>query len=140
MIKDNRTECKCPKSQEVNISRSSKLNLPCSNIWYMRRSSSVNLFSEDPVIPLQSDVPIFTLYSSKISLGAVTIFAPCLSKSRHPLLLGEVIGPGTANTSRLYSSARSAVINEPLLTSASITIVPLDNPAIILFRCGNIPG
>ncbi|MNI63918.1 hypothetical protein D3C73_1193300 [compost metagenome] len=80
------------------------------------------------------------LYSSKISSAQVTSFAPCLIRSSAPRLLGEVMGPGTANTSLPASNAASAVISEPLRESASTTSVPSVSPAIIRLRCGNSPG
>ena len=46
--------------------------------------------------------------------------------------------PGTANTSFPCSSAKSTVINVPLLALASITKTALLNPLIILFRAGKL--
>jgi len=51
-----------------------------------------------------------------------------------------VISPGTANTSRPSSSAKSAVINAPLRSRASTTIVAPQRPAMILFRAGKRHG
>lgn len=46
------------------------------------------------------------------------------------------IGPGSANTSLFCSSARSAVIRDPLLVFASTTKTPLLIPLIIRFLFG----
>ncbi len=43
---------------------------------------------------------------------------------------------GTANTSLPWSNAKSAVIRLPLLSLASVTIIPELNPLIILFLFG----
>jgi hypothetical protein len=49
---------------------------------------------------------------------------------------GEVISPGTANTSRPSSSAKSAVIKAPERSRASTTTVARQSPAMILFLAG----
>ena len=66
--------------------------------------------------------------------------APSRSSSFVPLDKADVISPGTANTSRPSSSARSAVISAPLRSRASTTIVTADSPAMIRLRAGNRHG
>ena len=51
-----------------------------------------------------------------------------------------MISPGTANTSRPSSSARSAVISAPLRSRASTTTVAAQSPATIRLRAGNRHG
>ncbi len=51
-----------------------------------------------------------------------------------------VISPGTANTSRPSSSAKSAVISAPLRSRASTTTVAAQSPAMIRFRAGKRHG
>ena len=52
----------------------------------------------------------------------------------------DVISPGTANTSRPSSSAKSAVISAPLRSRASTTIVAAQRPAMIRLRAGKRHG
>jgi DNA invertase Pin-like site-specific DNA recombinase len=52
----------------------------------------------------------------------------------------EVISPGTANTSRPSSSARSAVINAPLRSRASTTTTARASSAMIRFLAGKRQG
>ena len=51
-----------------------------------------------------------------------------------------VISPGTANTSRPSSSAKSAVIRAPLRSRASTTTVAALRPATMRLRAGNRHG
>ena len=48
----------------------------------------------------------------------------------------SVIFLGTANTSLSFSSAYFAVISAPLFSGASVTSIPRDSHAIILFLAG----
>ena len=51
-----------------------------------------------------------------------------------------VISPGTANTSRPSSSARSAVMRAPLRSRASTTTVAAHSPATMRLRAGKRHG
>lgn len=77
---------------------------------------------------------------SRISCVHVTGEAPTLRRRLAPWERGDRIDPGTANTSRLKSRARRAVIRVPLFSPASTTIVARESPAMIRFRKGKVPG
>ena len=75
-----------------------------------------------------------------MSAAHVSGDAPSLSSPFVPHDSAEVISPGTANTSRPSSSARSAVISAPLRSRASTTTVAAARPATILLRAGKRHG
>ena len=60
---------------------------------------------------------------SRTSAAAVSGVAPSRRSAFVPADRADVISPGTAKTSRPSSSAKSAVINAPLRSRASTTIV-----------------
>jgi len=66
--------------------------------------------------------------------------APSRKSAFTPADRAEVISPGTANTSLPSSSAKSAVINAPLRSRASTTIVAAQRPAMIRLRAGKRHG
>ena len=57
-----------------------------------------------------------------------------------PRLKGLLIFPGTASTSLPCSAALTAVISDPLVSPASMTVTTSDNAEIILFLMGNLHG
>ena len=73
---------------------------------------------------------------SKISPIFVSGIAPSLRSILGPSDTGEVIGPGTAKTSRFSESAERAVISEPDAIADSTMIVALDMPAMSRLRTG----
>ena len=78
----------------------------------------------------------FIWKKSNTSSGFVTIPAPCAISRLQPSLSGSMRRPGSANTSFPCSSARSAVIREPLLFRASTTSTRSESPLMIRFRIG----
>ena len=74
--------------------------------------------------------------SSTISLACSTNLAPCLINVWVPVLLNELMLPGTANTSLFCSAARRAVMREPLRSVASTITVPRDMPEMTRLRMG----
>ena len=65
--------------------------------------------------------------------------APLRIRRLVPLLRSSAIRPGTANTSRFWSSALNAVRIAPLLCPASTIIVPWLSPLMMRFRYGKLP-
>ena len=82
----------------------------------------------DPVLPPST------------SAAAVTGVAPSRRSAFEPAETAEVISPGTTNTSRPSSSAKSAVIRAPERSRASTTTVAVQRPAMIRFRAGKRHG
>ena len=78
----------------------------------------------------------FIWKKSNTSSAFVTIPAPCAISRLQPSLSGSMRRPGSANTSFPCSSARSAVIREPLLFRAYTTSTRSDSPLMIRFRIG----
>ena len=74
----------------------------------------------------------------KISPPHVTGTAPCWISAFAPREVSENMGPGIANTSRLYSVASRAVMRVPESSSASIIRTPRAIPAMRRFLCGNV--
>ncbi len=79
-------------------------------------------------------------YASSTSAAEVSAVAPVRSNAFVPVDNALVISPGTANTSRPSSSARSAVIRAPLRSLASTTTVAAARPAMMRLRAGNRHG
>src|SRR5206468_10023720 len=71
---------------------------------------------------------------ARTSAALVRGVAPSLSNAFVPADSELVISPGTANTSRPSSSARSAVIRAPLRSRASTTTVAAHSPATMRLR------
>ena len=67
---------------------------------------------------------------------------PSFINKLHPLclLLCKLIFHGIVYNSLFWSIAHFAVINDPLVSSASIIIVAIDKPLIILFLVGKFSG
>ena len=77
---------------------------------------------------------------SSTSSALVSGVAPSRSSAFEPTDSELVISPGTANTSRPSSSAKSAVIRAPLRSRASTTTVAAQRPATIRFLAGKRHG
>ena len=77
--------------------------------------------------------------SSSTSRAVSTSLAPWRIRAWQPLDCGED-GTGSANTSRLASTASRAVISEPDCSMASTTSVPRVSPAMMRLRCGKFSG
>src|SRR5262245_26604014 len=71
---------------------------------------------------------------SSTSTEDVKAVAPIRNSAFVPAESADVISPGTVNTSRPSSSARSAVMRAPLRSRASTTTVAAASPAMIRFR------
>ena len=88
-----------------------------------------------------SDDPITSTisYSERMS-AAERISLACPSRIREfaQMLIGFVISPGRANTSRQKSSASCAVISVPDFSAASVTSTHRDIPATISFLIGKL--
>ena len=78
--------------------------------------------------------------ASRTSAASVSGVAPRRRSAFEPFESAETISPGTANTSRPSSSAKSAVISAPLRSRASTTTVADVRPAMMRFRAGNRHG
>src|SRR3989442_15791971 len=75
-----------------------------------------------------------------MSAAARAGLAPCWMSLLQPSEVGLVIGPGTARTTRPWSSAQSAVINAPEPGAASITTVTPASPEMRRLRRGDAPA
>src|SRR2546425_3543887 len=75
-----------------------------------------------------------------MSAAARAGLAPCWMSLLQPSEVGLVIGPGTARTTRPWSSAQSAVINAPEPGAASITTVTPASPEMRRLRRGEAPA
>lgn len=68
--------------------------------------------------------------------GMLHQFGTLFDQCGVPVLLNELMLPGTANTSLFCSAARRAVMREPLRSVASTITVPRDMPEMTRLRMG----